>query len=101
MAGVGISTSQATHRSRPSRRKQQLLGDDALDGGGDLHPDLLLLVRREHVDHPVDGLRAVLSVQGGEDQVPGLGGCQSGLDGLEVAHLPDQDHVGVLPQGPI
>jgi hypothetical protein len=28
---------------------------------------------------------------------PGLGGLQRGGDGLEVAHLPDEDDVGVLP----
>ena len=31
---------------------------------------------------------------------PGLAGREGGRDGLGVAHLPDQDHVGVLAQHP-
>jgi hypothetical protein len=77
---------------------QQLLSHDALEGRRELHPHLLLLVRREHVDDPVDRLRGVLRVQGGEHQVARLGGGDSGGDGLQVPHLPHQDHVGVLPQ---
>ena len=65
---------------------------------GDLHPDLLLLVGREDVDHAVDGLRAVLGVQSGEDKVAGLCCRERGLDGLEVAHLPHEDDVRVLAQ---
>ena len=38
----------------------------------------------------------VLRVQGGEDEVAGLGGGQRRLDRLEVAHFADEDHVGVL-----
>ena len=33
-----------------------------------------------------------------EHQVPGLGDRERRLDGLEVAHLADQDDVGVLAQ---
>ena len=33
-----------------------------------------------------------------ERQVPGLGDRQRGLHGLQIAHLANQDHVGVLPQ---
>ncbi len=65
---------------------------------GQLHPDLLLLVRREHVDDAVDRLRRVLRVQGGEHQVAGLGRGDRGRDRLEVTHLTDQDDVGVLAQ---
>ena len=34
----------------------------------------------------------------GVDEVTGLGSCQRDADGLEVAHLTDQDDVGVLAQ---
>ena len=65
---------------------------------GELHADLLLLVRREHVDDAVDRLRRVLGVQRGEDEVAGLGRGERGRDRLEVAHLTDEDDVGVLAQ---
>ena len=52
----------------------------------------------EDVDDPVDGLGGVLRVQGGEDQVAGLGGGQRHGDRLEVTHLADQDDVRVLAQ---
>ena len=38
-------------------------------------------------------------VQRGEDQVARLGGGQRGRDRLEVAHLAEEDHVGVLAEG--
>ena len=88
----------ATTRPRPSRALAQRLADDALDGAGELDPDLLLLVRREDVDDAVDGLRGVLRVQGGEDEVTGLGGGEGHRDRLQVAHLADQDDVRVLAQ---
>ena len=44
------------------------------------------------------GLRGVLGVQRGEHEVAGLGRGQGGGDRLEVAHLADEDDVGVLAQ---
>ncbi len=38
-------------------------------------------------------------MQGAEGEVAGFGDAQGRLDGLEVAHLADQHHVGILPQG--
>ena len=98
MAGVATRTSVATTRPWPSAVRAQRLADDALERAGELDPDLLLLVRREDVDDAVDRLRGVLGVQGREDEVTGLGGGQRDRDRLEVAHLADQDDVGVLPQ---
>ena len=77
---------------------QQLLGDDSLQGDRELGAHLTLLLGREDVDDPVHGLRRGLGVQGGEDEVAGLGRGQRGGDRLQVAHLADQDHVGVLAQ---
>ena len=57
-------------------------------------------MRREEVDDPVDRLGGVQGVQRGQHQVPGLGGRERRADGLLVAHLADQDHVGVLAQHP-
>ena len=88
----------ATARPWPSPVLSQRLADDALQRAGELRADLLLLVRREDVDDAVDRLGRVLRVQGGEDQVAGLGGGEGHRDRLEVTHLADQDDVGVLPQ---
>ena len=85
-------------RARAVGGREQLLGDDALQGDRELHPHLLLLVRRKDVDDPVHRLGGGLGVQGGEDEVAGLGRGQRGRDRLQVAHLADQDHVGVLAQ---
>ena len=85
--------------AHPVGGRQQLLGDDPLQGDRELRPHLALLLGREDVDDPVDGLRGRLGVQGGEDEVAGLGRGQRGGDRLQVAHLADQDHVGVLAQG--
>ena len=41
---------------------------------------------------------AVLGVQRPEDEVPGLRRRHGERDGLEVAHLAHEYHVGVLPQ---
>ena len=79
--------------------RQQLLGDDPLQGDRELGAHLALLLGREDVDDAVDRLRGRLGVQGGEDEVAGLGRGQRGGDRLQVAHLADQDHVGVLSQG--
>ena len=72
---------------------QQLLAEHRLQDEGELDADLLDLMGREDVDDAVDGLGAIGGVQGGEDQVAGLGDGQRGADGLQVAHLADQDHV--------
>ena len=77
---------------------QQLLVDDGLQRGGKLNPDLLLLLAGEDVDDPVDRLGGVVGVEGGEDQVAGLGDGQGDPDRLQVAHLTDQQHVRVLAE---
>src|SRR5215213_2723169 len=74
------------------------LGDDALQGVCELRADLVLLVRREDVYDPVDGLRGILGVQRAEDEMPSLRRSHSERDGLEVTHLAYEYHVGVLPQ---
>src|SRR5690348_8073409 len=43
----------------PARGLRQRLAHHALERAGQLHADLLLLMRREDVDHTVDGLRGV------------------------------------------
>ena len=78
--------------------RDELLRADPLQRRRELHSHLLLLVRREHVDHTVDRLRRVLGVQGREHEVTGLRRGQRGRDRLEVTHFTDEDDVGVLAQ---
>jgi hypothetical protein len=77
---------------------QQALRERGLQDRRELDADLPLLVRREDRDDAVDRLGRVERVQRREDQVAGLGGVQRRFDRLEVAHLADQDDVGVLAQ---
>ena len=79
--------------------RDQRLGDDALEADRELRADLALLGRREDVDDAVDRLRRVLRVERREDEVAGLRRGQRRADRLHVAHLADEDHVGVLAQG--
>ena len=65
---------------------------------GELDAHLILLLGREDVDDAVDRLRRALRVQRREDEVAGLGRGERRRDRLEVAHLADEDHVGVLAQ---
>ena len=58
----------------------------------------MLQVGREEVDDPVDRLGRVEGVDGGEHEVAGLRRRERRAHGLLVAHLADQDHVGVLAQ---
>ena len=71
-----------SHPTFSAQARQELLSDDTFQRGGDLYADLLLLVRREYVDHPVDRLGAVLRVKGGEDQVSCLSRGERDLYGL-------------------
>src|SRR5690606_33787933 len=47
----------------------QLLGDDRLEVERQIHPDLVVLLRREEVDDPVQRLVGVVGVQGTETEV--------------------------------
>src|SRR5829696_1191105 len=95
---VGKQDLDGGHSAGPVRGRDECLGHHALEGGGDLRPDLSLLGGREDVDQAVDRRRGVLRVQRGEDEVAGLGGRERGRDRLEVAHLAEEDHVGVLAE---
>ena len=81
------------------RARNEALRDDRPQHRRQLEADLLLLVRREDGDDAVDGLGRVQRVERREHEVARLGREQGGFDRLEVAHLADQDHVGVLAQG--
>ena len=55
-------------------------------------------MRREGGDDAGDRLGRVEGVQRREHEVAGLGSGERGLDGLQVAHFADEDHVRVLAQ---
>ena len=78
--------------------RQQPLADHTAEDAGEHGPDLLLLRRREELDHAADGLGRVDRVQGREDEVARLGRLQRGLRGLGVAELADQDRVRILAE---
>ena len=110
LVGLALADQVADRRGRdqhlagddaahPVGGRQQLLGDDPLQRDRELGAHLGLLLGREDVDDPVDRLGGRLGVQGGEDEVAGLGRGQRRGDRLQVAHLADEDHVGVLSQG--
>ena len=67
-APLAIRTSD-TQRTPTLDERNQALGDDALEGSGELVADLCLLVRREGVDDALYGLCRAVGVQGREDQV--------------------------------
>ena len=93
-----IITSTAGARPLPSARGIRRCEIDRLEHAGQLQADLLLLVRREDRDDAVDRLGRVERVQRREHEVAGLGGEQRRFDRLEVAHLADEDDVGILAQ---
>ena len=78
---------------------QQLLRDHAAQRGGEHRAHVRLLVRREHVDHAVDGWRRAVRVQRAHHENAHLGRGHRDAHRLEVAQLADQDDVRILAQG--
>ena len=72
--------------------------DDRLQRRGEHVAGLLVLVRREEGEDAVDRLRRVGRVEGREHEMPGVGRHERRLHRLRVTDLPDQNHVGILPQ---
>ena len=59
----------------------------------------VLLGGGDHPQDPLDRAHGRVGVQGAKHQVTGLGGLEGGGQGLRVADLADQDHIGVFAQG--
>ena len=59
-------------------------------------PDLVLSLGRENVDDAVERLGGVIGVERRDHEVTGFGQREGDGDRLGVAHLADQDDVGVL-----
>ena len=81
----------------PPIRGTSLWAIDRPERSSELDPDLFLPEGGEHVDDSVDRLGRIVGVQGREDKVARFGQGRGELDGLQVAHLADQEDVGVLP----
>ena len=75
--------------------RDQTLRDHPAERRGEHRANLTVLVGREEVDDTVDRLGRVGGMERGKHQVSGLGRGESGADGLLVAHLTDEDDVGV------
>ncbi len=96
---AGVHHDLERRDASPVDRRNEPLTDDAAERAGQRQPHLLLLVGREEVDHAVDRLGRVDRVERRHHEVTGLGGLDRGANRLGVAHLTDQDHVGVLAKG--
>jgi hypothetical protein len=66
--------------------------------GSEDRPNLLVLLVREELDDAADRLGGIDGVQRREDEMARLGRLHGGLRRLGVAHLADQDDVGILAQ---
>ena len=55
-------------------------------------------MRRESVHQTVNGLHGIVRVQGGDHQMPRLRGGERSGNGIQIADLADEDHVGRLAQ---
>ena len=73
--GVGAHQNFGGAQRRPMPdKRQQLLGDNAAQHGGQLAANLVLRTGRANVNDTVDGLRRADGVQRAHNQVAGLGG---------------------------
>ena len=81
------------------RGGNQLLGNDALEVQGEIHPQLAVTVCREEVDDPVQRLVGVIGVQGGQTEVAGFREGNGLVHGFRGPDLADQNHVRCLTQG--
>ena len=78
---------------------QELLRNDAAQRGRKHCAHVRLLVRRERVHEPVDGLRGAIRMQGAHDENAHLRRRDGDAHSFMIAQLADQDHVRILAQG--
>jgi hypothetical protein len=95
---VGDEQLAGQHAPAAVGRRQQILGDDPLQRIGQLHDDLPLRVAFEHADDPLQRVRDVGRVHGGQHEVARFRRRQRRGHGLMIAHFAHHDHVRVLPQ---
>ena len=80
-------------------RLDQLQRNDSAQDQRKLTADLFVLIGREAVDDSIDGLRRVVGVQRRKDQMAGFRCREHRGHRLDIAHLADHDHVGILAHG--
>ena len=99
LAGIGVDQDVVVSGPFAVIGFYEPLGDDAQQGlrYGPAHA--FLLAGRVHAQHPFHRLDGGVGVEGGKQQMAGLGGLDGGGQGFPVANLPDQDHVRILSQG--
>src|SRR5271157_1745042 len=74
------------------------LADHRLQSARNLTADLVAFVGFEKVKNAPDGLGGVGGVEGGQDEVAGVGRAHGGGKTGGVAHFADHDHVRVLAE---
>ena len=99
----GPPASRAAPRRRPpgpgsSCRGRSCCATMRAEALGEAHAADLALLPRQHGEDPLDGGRDVGRRHRGDDEAPGLGRLDRGVDGLGVGDLADHHHVGVLPE---
>ena len=57
-----------------------------------------LLVRREHIDYPVNGFCRALGMKGAKNQMARGSGFQSQLNGFQIPHFTNEYDIRVFPQ---
>ena len=85
--------------SLAGRTLEQVLRDDAAQQHREDAAHLLSRLLRGRVNDAVDGRRGAVGVERTEHEHTGLRRGERQLDGLQVAHLAHDDHIGRLPQG--
>jgi hypothetical protein len=75
------------------------LGDDTGQTAGEHDAHLVLLLGGKGVDDAVDGLGRVVGVERAEDEHAHRGAGEGELDGLHLAHLAEEEDVGVVAHG--
>ena len=97
-AGGGLVLEVFEGREKPAAEaRQELLGNDADELGGEQ-------VERaggfgfQQVGEAVEGFHHAAAVQGGDDEVAGLGGVERGDGGFRIADFTDEEDVRTLAQ---
>ena len=86
------------HHAPTAHLRREPLADHVAQRIGQPLPDLHLLFRAEHPDHPVYRLRRADRVQRGKNHVSRLRRRQRDLHRLTVADFSHEDHLWSLPQ---
>ena len=79
--------------------RNQPLGQNGVEGERNVLRRLVTEIFRVKSNHAFHGPERIDGMERGDDQMPGQGGVQSGLQRLPVPDLADDDHIGIFTQG--